>query len=114
MVPPDRYEVVGEGDLDDALLRSRRAAFASMDLPPSSPTCPSGTAGRKGSRTEASWRTSPSASGRRARAAGEAFDLMREATATELRENVERDTDPTWIRTTRVSPLGERTWFDDF
>lgn len=39
---------------------------------------------------------------------------MREATATELRENVERGTDPSWIRTTRVSPLRERTWFDDF
>lgn len=47
-------------------------------------------------------------------AAGEAFDLLYAATRAELRENFEEDTDPGWIRTTRVSPAGERTWFDDF
>jgi len=47
-------------------------------------------------------------------AAGEAFDLMYEATKHELEENFERDTDPSWIRMTLVSPLGERTYFDDF
>lgn len=47
-------------------------------------------------------------------AAGEAFDLMYEATKMELAENFERDTNPSWIRMTLVSPLGERTYFDDF
>ncbi|HZD03478.1 MAG TPA: hypothetical protein VE173_01130, partial [Longimicrobiales bacterium] len=48
------------------------------------------------------------------REAGEAFDLMYEATKNELIEDFERDTDPSWIRMTRVSPLGERSTFDDF
>lgn len=47
-------------------------------------------------------------------AAGEAFDLLYAATRNELRENFEEDTDPGWIRMTRVSPVGERTHFDDF
>lgn len=46
--------------------------------------------------------------------AGEAFDLMYEATKHELFENFETGTDPSWIRMTRVSPLGERSYFDDF
>lgn len=50
----------------------------------------------------------------KAEAAGEAFDLLYEATRTELAENFERDTDPSWIRMTRVSPVGERTHVDDF
>ena len=50
----------------------------------------------------------------KADAAGEAFDLLYDATRAELAENFERDTDPNWIRMTRVGPLGERTHFDDF
>lgn len=50
----------------------------------------------------------------KADAAGEAFDLLYEATRNELAENFERATDPNWIRMTRVGPLGERTHFDDF
>jgi predicted acylesterase/phospholipase RssA len=46
--------------------------------------------------------------------AAEAFDLMYEATKHELAENFERDTDPNWIRMARVSPLGERSYVDDF
>lgn len=50
----------------------------------------------------------------KSRAAGEAFDLLYAATRNELRENFEEDTDPGWIRMTRVGPTGERTHFDDF
>jgi hypothetical protein len=39
---------------------------------------------------------------------------MYEATKQELAENFERDTDPSWVRMTRVSPLGERSYVDDF
>jgi hypothetical protein len=46
--------------------------------------------------------------------AGDAFDLMYEATRYELADNFERDTDPNWIRMTRVSPLGERSYLEDF
>lgn len=219
VVPPDRYEVVGEGDLDEALLRTRRAVFASMDLPPLFPYVPirdgrtewfedggvvknlpvrfgtqiegcdllfvlplNASFAEPVNRTSVTKRlfrvmnvrqgvmerdslkmvylynelaelrrkleeadaTDPetplertalrrehqpvsvfcivpdaplaveTAEFWKGEAAGEAFDLMHEATATELRENFERDTDPSWIRMTRVSPLGERTWFDDF
>ncbi len=48
------------------------------------------------------------------RAAAHAFDLMYAAARYELRENFERDTDPTWIRMTLVSPQGERTYMEDF
>lgn len=219
VVRPGRYEVVGEGDLDAALRRTRRAVFASMDLPPLFPYVPiregrtewfedggvvknlpvrfgtqiencdllfvlplNASFAEPVNRTSVTKRLSRVMNVRqgvmerdslkmvylynelaelrrkleradeadpesplertalrrehapvsvfcivpdapldvetaefwKAEAAGEAFDLMHEATATELRENFERDTDPSWIRMTRVGPLGERTWFDDF
>jgi hypothetical protein len=46
--------------------------------------------------------------------AGQAFDLMYAATRYELGEKFEEAARPDWIRMTLVSPLGERTYVDDF
>ncbi|MGH7382271.1 MAG: patatin-like phospholipase family protein [Candidatus Methylomirabilales bacterium] len=46
--------------------------------------------------------------------AGQAFDLMYAATKYELAERFEEDVNPNWIRMTLVSPVGERTYTDDF
>jgi predicted acylesterase/phospholipase RssA len=46
--------------------------------------------------------------------AGQAFELMYAATKYELEERFEEDVNPNWLRMTLVSPVGERTYTDDF
>jgi len=46
--------------------------------------------------------------------AGRAFDLMYAQTKAELEDKFEEDTNPEWIKMVLVSPLGERTYLDEF